>query len=220
METGSKTMPRSEIRKEHGVLSGKDAIKGMPKSQTTHPETRDPKDCNSVLDGRACIERAPQADENRGGERRLKVQDLMTCDVAFVAPSGTIAEAAEAMYRLDVGCLPVAENDRLIGMITDRDIAVRGVAAGCGPDTPVKSVMTSEVCYCFEDQDLAEIAANMAEIQVRRLPVMNRDKKLVGIISIGDIATSQTTAAEALSGIVIPSSQHNQSGADGPYYTL
>jgi CBS domain-containing protein len=194
-------MPRSEIRKEHGVLSGKDAIKGMPKSQT-NLETREPKNCNSVLDGRACIEPAPQTDryENQaGGEHRLKVHDVMTRDVVFVAPSDTIVDAAEAMYRLDVGCLPVAENDRLIGMITDRDIAVRGVAAGCGPDTPVKSVMTSEVCYCFEDQDLAEIAANMAEIQVRRLPVMNRDKKLVGIISIGDIAASQNTAAEALS---------------------
>ncbi|HVX35083.1 MAG TPA: CBS domain-containing protein [Hyphomicrobium sp.] len=150
----------------------------------------------------------------------MKVQEIMTCDVSLVGPSDSIRKAAETMYRLDAGCLPVAEDDRLVGMITDRDIAVRGVAAGCGPDTPVKSVMTSGVCYCFEDQDLDEIAANMADIQVRRLPVMNRDKKLVGIVSIGDIAMSQSAAAVALSGIAIPSSQHNQGSTDAPYYTL
>ena len=80
--------------------------------------------------------------------------------------------------------------------------------------------MTSGVCYCFEDQDFDEIAANMADIQVRRLPVMNRDKKLVGIVSIGDIAMNQAAAAVALSGIAIPSSQHNQGSTDAPHYTL
>jgi len=194
-------MPRQKIPKKHSVLSGKDAIAGTPKSRAADPKSAELKNCHSVLDGGECIEGTHDVDRDRNqadGEAMMTVHEFMTRDVAFVGPSDTIGQAAKTMYRLDTGCLPVAENDRLIGMITDRDIAVRGVAAGCGPDTPVRTVMTEEVCYCFEDQDLGEIAANMAEIQVRRLPVMNCQKKLVGIISIGDIATNQNTAAAAL----------------------
>jgi CBS domain-containing protein len=104
---------------------------------------------------------------------------------------------------LDVGALPVSEEDRLVGMITDRDIAVRGVAAGKTPNAKVRDVMTPEIKYCFDDQELDEIAANMADIQVRRLPVVDRDKRLVGILSLGDIAVSDDSdcAVEALSGI-------------------
>jgi len=114
--------------------------------------------------------------------------------------------AACRMSELDVGILPVTENDRLVGIITDRDIAIRGIAEGLGPSAKVREVMTPEVKYCFSDQEIDEIAENMADIQVRRLPVVDRDKRLVGILSLGDIATSDEIdqAAEALSGISRP----------------
>jgi CBS domain-containing protein len=109
------------------------------------------------------------------------------------------------MAELDAGAVPVAENDRLVGMVTDRDIAIRGDATGCDPkQTPVREVMTAEkVKYCFEDDEIDEVAKNMAQEQIRRLPVVNRDKRLVGIISLGDISarTQPSTAGEALRGI-------------------
>ena len=120
----------------------------------------------------------------------MRVQERMTKDVRIANPDQPISDAAKMMAECDCGALPVAENDRLAGMITDRDIAVRAVAKGKGPDTPVREVMSEGICYCFEDQDIGEVAANMADIQVRRLPVLNRDKQLVGILSIGDIARS------------------------------
>jgi len=104
---------------------------------------------------------------------------------------------------LDVGALPVSDKDRLVGMITDRDIAVRGVAQGRTASAKVRDVMTPEIKYCFDDQELDEIAINMADLQLRRLPVVDRDKRLVGILSLADIAVSDDTgcAIEALSGI-------------------
>ncbi|HVV27344.1 MAG TPA: DUF2267 domain-containing protein [Rhizomicrobium sp.] len=139
-------------------------------------------------------------------EAPMQAQDLMTRDVTTADPDETIQQVAKIMADLDVGVLPVGENDRLVGMITDRDIAVRGVAAGKGPKTKVRDVMTADIKYCFADQEVDEIAANMADIQVRRLPVLNRDKRLVGILSLCDIATSEDPeqAAEALSGISRP----------------
>ena len=118
------------------------------------------------------------------------------------------------MARLDVGVLPVGEDDKLIGMITDRDITVRAVAAGKGPGTPVREVMSSEVKYCFEGDDLDEVAENMADIKLRRLPVLDGKKRLVGIISIGDIALADgpVNAGSALCGISEPGGQHSQSG--------
>lgn len=89
----------------------------------------------------------------------MKIQDTMTRDVHIASPGQPIREAARMMAQIDAGSLPVAENDRLVGMITDRDIAVRAVADGKGPDTPVRDVMSPEVCYCYEDQELDEIAA-------------------------------------------------------------
>jgi CBS domain-containing protein len=99
-------------------------------------------------------------------------------------------------------------------MITDRDIAVRAVAEGKGPDTPVREVMTEDVKYCFEDDDTADVARNMADIQVRRLPVLTRDKRLVGIISLGDMAVTEgaSQAGEAVAGISQPGGQHSQTG--------
>ncbi|MBS0280579.1 MAG: CBS domain-containing protein [Proteobacteria bacterium] len=133
----------------------------------------------------------------------MQVHELMSRDVATITPGTTLKDAARRMAALDVGALPVSDKDRLVGMITDRDIAVRGVAQGKTANAKVRDVMTPEIKYCFDDQELDEIAANMADIQVRRLPVLDRDKRLVGILSLADIAVSDDTgcAIEALSGI-------------------
>ena len=139
----------------------------------------------------------------------MKVTDAMTFDVQLCTPDDTLKDAAEAMMTLDVGLLPVVDGDRLVGMISDRDIATRGVAMGLGPDAPVREVMTEDVKYCFADQDLEEVTRNMGDIQVRRLPVLNRDKRLVGIIALGDIARGGAGdgMGEALSQISQPGGQ-------------
>jgi CBS domain-containing protein len=154
------------------------------------------------------FEQAPEY-VNQKQENPMQVQDLMTRDVATVSPDQTVQQAARLMAELDVGALPVGENDRLVGMITDRDIAVRGLADGKGPNTKVRRVMTPDIKYCFIDDEIDEITANMAEIQVRRLPVVDRDKRLVGILSLSDIAVSNDPdqAIEALSGISRPTNR-------------
>ena len=141
----------------------------------------------------------------------MKVSDAMTTDVQLCTPDESLRDAAEAMVTLNVGLLPVTDNERLVGMISDRDIAIRGVAMGFGPDSQVRNVMTEDVKYCFEDQDIEEVTQNMGEIQVRRLPVLNRDKRLVGIIALGDIARAEVGdgTAEALSQISQPGGQHS-----------
>jgi CBS domain-containing protein len=138
----------------------------------------------------------------------------MSRNVKVACPSNTICDAARAMAKIDAGVLPVGDEDRLVGMITDRDIAVRAVALGKGPDTPVSNVMSREVKYCFEDEDLEHVARNMADIQVRRLPVVDRDKRLVGIIALGDIATREDarTSGEAIKGVSEPGGPHSGSG--------
>jgi CBS domain-containing protein len=132
----------------------------------------------------------------------------MTRDVRVANPDQSIREAAQMMVDLDAGALPVGAEDRLIGMITDRDIAIRGVAKGRTPDTPVRDVMTADVKYCFEDEEIENVARNMAEIQVRRLPVVNREKRLVGIIAIADLAANEDleVVGAAVSGISEPAS--------------
>lgn len=141
------------------------------------------------------------------------IREVMSRDVRTVAPETTVREAARLMGEADVGALPVAAGDRLAGMVTDRDIAVRGIAVGKGPDTTVGEVMTHEVMYCHEDEDTADIAANMADIQVRRLPVVDADKRLVGIVSLADIAliARGDEAGDALEGITRPGGPHSQS---------
>jgi CBS domain-containing protein len=144
----------------------------------------------------------------------MKVAECMTAEVEIVGPDQPIREAAQFMLRADAGAMPVGEGDRLVGMITDRDIAVRGVAAGRGPDTPVRDVMTDEVIYCFEDDDVEEVALKMSDRQVRRMPVLSReDETVVGIVSLGDISRSEQgeAAAVALDGIADPGGEHNQS---------
>src|SRR5438067_1304974 len=136
----------------------------------------------------------------------MRVSDTMTSDVGVINAEETLQQAARMMAGIDTGVLPVGEEGQLVGMITDRDIAVRGVAQGMSPNTKVRDVMTSEVMYCFADQDIDEVTENMGDLQVRRLPVLDRHKRLVGIISLGDIAASQESlaAAEALRGIARP----------------
>ena len=142
----------------------------------------------------------------------MKVSKCMTRDVELVSPTQTIREAAQMMAELDAGALPVQQDDRLVGMITDRDIAVRAVAQGKSPETPVQDVMSPELLYCFEDQEIEDVSRNMGEVKVRRLPVVNRDKRLVGIISIGDLALKeeQTLTGSTLARISKTGGNHSQ----------
>ena len=144
----------------------------------------------------------------------MQVKDVMTKDVELASPSHTIQKAASLMAKTDCGILPVADKDSLVGMITDRDIAIRAVAAGKGPSTLVSEVMSAEVLYCFDDQDIDEVVQNLSDQKVRRLPVMNRQKRLVGILSLGDIARQKDAsdeAGDALKAISEPGGEHSQS---------
>jgi CBS domain-containing protein len=147
----------------------------------------------------------------------MRVSEAMSRDVRIAAPDETIRQAAQMMAEIDAGILPVGEDDRLVGMITDRDIAVRAVGAGLGPDTPIRQVMTKEVMYCMEDDDIEDVAHNMSEIKVRRLPVLNRQKRMVGIVSLGDIALTSgpDPAGEAICGISEPGGMHSQTDSHG-----
>ena len=142
----------------------------------------------------------------------MKVSKCMTRDVELVSPTQTIRDAAQMMADLDAGALPVQQDDRLVGMITDRDIAVRAVAQGKSPETPVRDVMSPEVLYCFDDQEIEDVSRNMGEAKVRRLPVVNRDKRLVGIISIGDLALKeeQTLTGSTIARISKTGGNHSQ----------
>jgi CBS domain-containing protein len=138
----------------------------------------------------------------------MKVSDVMTRGAECTRPEATLQEAAEQMRQLDVGSLPVCGNDKLVGMITDRDIAVRSTATGDNPMLEkVNKVMTPTVVYCYEDQDASEAAEIMKEKQIRRLVVLNRDKRLVGIVSLGDLAVEtqdDRMAGDALEAISEP----------------
>jgi CBS domain-containing protein len=147
----------------------------------------------------------------------MKVSEFMTQDVQVVTPDQPIQEAAQFMLRSDAGAMPVSEGDKLVGMVTDRDIAVRGVAEGLGPDTPVRDVMTEDLVYCFDDEEVEAVAMKMSDAQVRRMPVLSRDgENLVGIVSLGDISRSDQgeAASVALDGITDPGGEHNQTSED------
>jgi len=135
-----------------------------------------------------------------------KISDVMTRDVHIASPSQTIREAADEMLRADIGSLPVGENDRLVGMITDRDIVLRAVAKGRDPKTSVRDVMTDRIQYCFEDDDVVGVAQNMANLGVRRLPVLNHDKRLVGIVALSNVANcgEARAATQLLKGVAEP----------------
>ena len=143
-----------------------------------------------------------------------QIKQFMTTNVEYIDPKTTLKEAAETMRAKDIGALPVGENDRLIGMLTDRDITVRGVADGKDPvKTTVKDAMTEKIVYCQEDQDVAEVTKMMRDKQIRRVVVLNGDKRMVGICSLGDIAIKHESgeAGETLAGVSKSSDQpHNK----------
>ena len=138
----------------------------------------------------------------------MMLKEIMTPEVEVVRPNSTLKEAARKMKDLDVGLIPVCDGDRLCGMLTDRDITVRSTALGNDPaKTPVEGVMTQEVVYAFEHQDEEAAASLMEEKQIRRLIILNRDKRLVGIVSLGDLATRaahKSRSAETLQEVSKP----------------
>jgi CBS domain-containing protein len=142
----------------------------------------------------------------------MKVSEVMTRDVQTVRADQPVQEAASFMLSSDAGSIPVMDGDRLIDMITDRDIAVRGVAKGHGPDTPVGDLMTDDLVVVRDDDEIEDVATRMSEAQVRRLPVIDQDERLCGIVSLGDLSreTDDESASEALEGVSAPSRQHQQ----------
>ena len=142
----------------------------------------------------------------------MKVSEVMTRDVQTIRPDQPVQQAANFMLSADAGSIPVTEGDRLIGMITDRDIAVRGVAKGHGPDTPVRELMTNDIVCARIDENCEEVANKMSEAQVRRLPVIDEQQRLCGIVSLGDLAreTDTETAEQALEGVSQPGGLHQQ----------
>lgn len=142
----------------------------------------------------------------------MKVSEVMTRDVQTVRPDQPVQQAASFMLNTDAGSIPVTDGNRLVGMITDRDIAVRGIARGYGPETPVRELMTDDLVIVRLDDDVEEAAAKMSEAQVRRLPVLDGRERLCGIVSLGDLSrqTDSDCAAEALQGVSQPGGGHRQ----------
>jgi CBS domain-containing protein len=142
----------------------------------------------------------------------MKISEVMTRDVQTVQPDQPVQQAASFMLSADAGSIPVTDGERLIGMITDRDIAVRGIAKGYGPDTPVRELMTNDIVCAREDDDVEEVASKMSEAQVRRLPVIDSEDRLCGIVSLGDLAreSADESAHQALEGVSQPGGQHQQ----------
>ena len=134
-----------------------------------------------------------------------KVSDVMTSNVTVVGPDDSVQTAAALMSEQDVGSLPVCDGKRLKGMVTDRDIAVRAVASGRGVDTPVSEVMTEEVIWCSEGDDIQDLLKRMGADQIRRIPVLDANRDLVGIVALGDLAIQQDAGVdEALRDISMP----------------
>ena len=142
----------------------------------------------------------------------MKISEVMTTDVHTVSADQTAREAAGFMLRADAGSIPVCEGDRVIGMITDRDIAIRGVAEGRGPDTPVRELMSDGIVCAREDDEVDDVARRMSEEQVRRLPVLDENDRLCGIVSLGDLAreTRGEEAHQALEGVSQPGGERQQ----------
>ena len=136
------------------------------------------------------------------------IKELMSRDVQVISPNATIQEAAQHMLKGNFGMLPVGENDRMIGSISDRDIAIRAVAAGKDTDTKVREIMSEGIHWAYEDDSVTDVAKRMSEHQIRRLPIVNADKRLVGIVALGDFAVDSAdiaVAGEVLADISQPS---------------
>jgi CBS domain-containing protein len=127
---------------------------------------------------------------------RQRISEVMTRDVRVLSPQDTLQRAAQAMDELNVGAVPVCEGGKLVGMLTDRDITVRAVAGGMDGASPIKEVMTEQVRCCFEDQQVDEVMQQMGDVQIRRMPVVDRQQRLVGIVSLGDLATRHADGQE------------------------
>jgi CBS domain-containing protein len=142
----------------------------------------------------------------------MKVREVMTRDVQTVRPDQPVQQAASFMLSADAGSIPVTDGDRLIGMITDRDIAVRGVAKGHGPDTQVRELMTNDIVCVRETDDVEDAASKMSDAQVRRLPVIDDNERLCGIVSLGDLSrdADSDSASEALEGVSERGGSHQQ----------
>jgi CBS domain-containing protein len=138
-------------------------------------------------------------------EASMQIREIMTRNVKLISPQDSIRDAARRMRDEDIGSLPVADGDRLVGYLTDRDIVIRAIADSGGADSPVRDAMSERVLYCFEDESVDDVARNMAENQVRRLPVLTREKRLCGVVALGDLAAHADEPAEkALEGISRP----------------
>ncbi|HYR41778.1 MAG TPA: CBS domain-containing protein [Terriglobia bacterium] len=119
----------------------------------------------------------------------MKVREIMTTNVECVAPDTGVLELAGKMKTLDIGFIPICENDRLAGTVTDRDIVIRGIAGGKNISTSkANDIMTKDIFWCFDDEDVKDVARRMSEKEVRRMLILNREKRLVGVVSIGDIS--------------------------------
>jgi len=142
----------------------------------------------------------------------MKVSEVMTRNVQTVRPDQRVQDAASFMLNADAGSIPVTQDDRLIGMITDRDIAVRGIAKGYGPDTPVRELMTDDLVIVHIDDSIEDAASKMSDAQVRRLPVVDEQERLCGIVSLGDLSreADNDCATEALEGVSQPGGEHRQ----------
>jgi CBS domain-containing protein len=150
------------------------------------------------------------------GDAMTQIKDVMTPNFKWMAPDSPVAQVAQQMRDMDCGFMPLAENDKMVGMITDREITIRAVAEGKNPaDLQAREIMTAKTYYCFDDQDVEEVCNNMGEIQVRRLPVVTRDKRLVGIVSMGDLAqvASRPNMGQTQQQITSQLQQKNQKAA-------
>jgi CBS domain-containing protein len=145
----------------------------------------------------------------------MQIKEVMSRDVVLASPRQSLREVAQMMAERDIGFMPVGDQDRIVGMVTDRDIVVRGLATGKGPDTPVSEVMTKDIKYCFDDEDIDHVVENMGHNKIRRLPVMNREKRLVGIVTLADAALEHdpVVVGEAFLRVVEPGGEHCQSAA-------
>ena len=134
-----------------------------------------------------------------------KISEVMTTNVKVVRPDERVQDAAKMMAEMDVGAIPVCDGRRLQGMITDRDITIRATAEGRGGDTPVKEVMTTDVVWCSEEDDTQDVLQRMADAQIRRIPVVDQERNLVGIVALGDLAVEdEENVDEALRDISMP----------------
>lgn len=151
---------------------------------------------------------------SKQGDHIMQVSQIMTRDPEIASPDDTLQEVAQRMLQKDIGFLPVGENDQLVGMVTDRDIVVRGVAAGMAGDSKIREVMTTDIKYCLDSDAIDDVVVNMGEIQVRRLAVIDKDKRLCGIVSLADTAEQATgETGSGLRNVVRPGGDHNQAAS-------